>query len=261
MKTPRPEVVVVRSPDDLALEGARRTRTAIREAVQARGRCTVSLAGGRTPRGVYEVLSRAPASADEAIDWTAVHLYFGDERHVPPEHADSNYRMVLESLVSRVPVPAGQVHRMRTEQADAASVAADYERQLAGHFSLGPHEWPRFDLVLLGMGSDGHTASLFPGTPVLEEREHLASAVWVASLQTSRVTLTYPVFNRARLVIVLVSGVEKAETLHAVLEGPSNPEQLPVQGIHPRPGRLVWIVDEGAAARLGADVRSTPSMS
>lgn len=251
------DLTIVSGPDALAREGARRVRAALQESVHAHGRCTLALSGGRTPRGVYEVLAEPPAPADTPLDWSAVHLYFGDERHVPPEHPDSNFRMVLESLASRVAVPPHNVHRMLTEQADAASVAAAYEAELIRTFELGPHQWPCFDFVLLGMGSDGHTASLFPRTPVLEEREHLASAVWVSSLQTSRVTLTYPVFNHARSVLVLVSGVEKAETLQAALEGPHEPSRRPIQGIQPRPGHLAWLVDEAAASRLDARIRAS----
>jgi 6-phosphogluconolactonase len=139
---------------------------------------------------------------------------------------------------------------MRTEEADAASVASAYEGELMRHFGVGPREWPRFDLVLLGMGSDGHTASLFPGTPVLGEREHMAAAVWVISLQSSRVTLTYPVLNHARLVFVLVTGVEKAATLQAVLTGSSGPVRYPIEAVRPVDGQMVWLVDAAAASSL-----------
>ena len=178
-------------------------------------------------------------------------VFFGDERHVPPEHADSNYRMVHETLLSRVAIDPSKVHRMPTEREDASMVASAYEATIRKVIGLRGGEWPRFDVALLGMGRDGHTASIFPRTPVVEEREHLAAAVWVISLQSSRITLTLPVFNHARDVIVLVSGVEKAETLRAVLEGAIDPETYPVQGLRPvRPGRLTWLVDEAAASRL-----------
>jgi 6-phosphogluconolactonase len=237
------------------------------EAIAARGLFRVALSGGSTPRALYERLATLPvaatpastssphanpssASGDLSIDWTHVHLFFGDERHVPPDHHDSNYRMVKEALLSRAPIPDANVHRMRTELPDASEAAADYERVVRSGFGLAPGSWPRFDLVLLGMGPDGHTASLFPDTPVLHERSRIASAVWVVPMQTWRVTLTPPVFNQAREVLFLVSGAEKAETLHAVLEGPSDPDRLPAQLIAPTAGATHWFVDAAAAARL-----------
>jgi 6-phosphogluconolactonase len=250
------DLVIVSEPAALAREGAALVRAVVRESVQARGRCAIALAGGRTPRGVYEVLAEPAASEAGPIDWSAVELWFGDERHVPPDHPDSNYRMVRESLLAHVSIPASRVHRMRTEEADATSVAAAYEEELRRAFAVGPRRWPVLDLVLLGMGSDGHTASLFPGTPVIEEREHLAAAVWVTTLQTSRITLTLPVFNHARHVIVLVNGVEKAETLHAVLEGPTDPDRLPIQAVQPRDGSLTFLIDEPAASRLSPLART-----
>jgi 6-phosphogluconolactonase len=244
------ELTVVPDAIALAREGARRVAGSIRDAYHSRGGCTVALAGGRTPRELYEVLALPSVVGDEPVPWDGVQLFFGDERHVPPDHPDSNYRMVQEALVSRVRIDVAQVHRMSTEQSDATAVAAAYALELAKAFELAPREWPRFDIILLGMGSDGHTASLFPRTPVLDEREHLAAAVWVTSLQSSRITLTYPVLNNARQVYVLVSGVEKADTLRAVLEGPLEPDRLPIQGVQPRSGQLTWIVDEAAASRL-----------
>jgi 6-phosphogluconolactonase len=246
----RREVAIVPDAIALAHEGARRVRTSIAEAVGARSRCMLALSGGRTPRGLYEVLAQPPDASTDVVRWEGVHLFFGDERHVPPEHPDSNYRTVREALVSHVPIPTVQVHRLRTEQPDATGVAVDYAIELTRAFGLAPREWPTFDLVLLGMGSDGHTASLFPGTPVLEEREHLVAAVWISRLQSSRITLTYPVINNARHVYVLVSGIEKAETLRAVLEGPVDAERFPVQGVQPRHGQLTWLVDEPAASLL-----------
>jgi len=244
------ELTIVPDKEALAREGARRVRASIAAAVRTRSRCTLALSGGRTPRGLYEALAEPPSFAVDATPWDRVELFFGDERHVPPDHPDSNYRMVQDALASRVAIPATQVHRVRTEQPDATEAAAAYALELARAFALAPGEWPRFDVVLLGMGSDGHTASLFPHTRVLDEREHLAAAVWVTALQSSRITLTYPVLNNAREVYVLVSGVEKAETLRAVLEAPADPERFPIQGVQPRQGTLTWIVDEAAASRL-----------
>jgi 6-phosphogluconolactonase len=242
----RHDLTVVADAEAIAREGARLVREATADAVATRGRCAISLAGGRTPRGVYERL----ADDGAAIDWTGVELWFGDERHVPPDHADSNYRMVRESLTGRVSIPTANVHRMHTEQPDPAAAAQAYEDDLRRAFDLGPGQQPALDLALLGMGADGHTASLFPETPVLDERARLAAAVWVERMHTWRVTLTYPVFNHARHVIVLVSGADKADMLAQVLDGPRDPHVRPIQGIDPVDGRVRFLVDEAAAARL-----------
>jgi 6-phosphogluconolactonase len=242
---------VVGTAEELAQEGGRLVRELAGSAIRARGRVTLSLAGGLTPRGIYAALATPQPADVPDIEWSAAEIFFGDERHVPPEHPDSNYRMVDETLLSRVPVDSAKVHRMSTEREDASIVASEYEATLRNAFGLRAGEWPRFDVVLLGMGRDGHTASIFPRTPAVEEREHLVTAVWVISLQSSRITLTLPVFNHARDVIVLVSGVEKAETLRAVLEGRPDPDTYPVQGLRPvPPGRLTWLVDAAAASLL-----------
>ena len=218
-------------------------------AIATRGVCRIALAGGRTPKAVYEALAESREAP--AIDWAHVELYFGDERHVPPEHPDSNYLMVRESLLSRVPIPAAQVHRIRTEESDASVLAEAYAETLRRGFSLAAGEWPRFDLVLLGMGRDGHTASLFPHTPALRERQRLVVAVWVASLQASRLSLTFPVINHARQIVVLAGGIEKAAALHAALAGPPDPDTYPIQRVRPVDGRLTWIVDRAAAPSGG----------
>lgn len=242
----RRELVIVPDAGALARAGAARVRAAIEDAARATRRCTVALAGGRTPRGLYEVLAEQGAD----FPWEHVELWFGDERHVPPDHSDSNYRMVRDALLSRVAIPAANVHRMRTEQPDAQTVAADYARDLTTAFGVAAGSWPTFDVILLGMGVDGHTASLFPGTPALDVRDCLTVPVWVAELRSWRITLTYPVLNAARQVCVLVSGADKAETLRAVLEGGEDGAHFPVQDVHPQQGLLTWLVDEAAASRL-----------
>jgi 6-phosphogluconolactonase len=238
---------VVPDAAQLAEEAARVFATQAAAAIAERGIFRVALSGGSTPKALYRLLADGTTPP---IDWPHVHLFFGDERHVPPDHPDSNYRMVTEALLLRAPVPEENVHRIRTEMPDAAAAASDYENVLRETFHLHVGEWPRFDLVLLGMGPDGHTASLFPWTPVLHERSRAAAAVWVPSMQTWRVTLTPPVFNHARRVLFLVSGAEKAETLHSVLEGPHDPERLPVQLIAPTDGTVQWLVDPSVVSRL-----------
>jgi 6-phosphogluconolactonase len=182
-----------------------------------------------------------------------MHFFWGDERHVPPDHSDSNYRVVADALLSKVSVPAHHVHRIRTENPDAGKAAEQYEQALRDVFRLKEREWPRFDLVLLGMGPDGHTASLFPGTAVLNERKRLVAATWIEALNAYRITLTPPVLNNAACIILLISGQEKAETLRAVLTGDFQPVLLPVQLIRPGHGRLLWLVDRAAAGLLDLD--------
>jgi 6-phosphogluconolactonase len=225
--------------------------------VRTRGSFTVALAGGRTPRALYGLLAGGDGRAvfRSLIDWDKVQVYWGDERHVPPDHVDSNYRMAHETLLSKVPVPAGNVHRIRAEEPDAAGAAEDYERTLRTHLRLSPGQPPRFDLVLLGMGADGHTASLFPGSEALREAGRLVAAPWVEALKTHRITLTPVAFNGAACILFLVSGPEKAGMLRAVLEGPLQPDLLPAQAIRPARGSLVFIVDRPAAGLLTAAPR------
>jgi 6-phosphogluconolactonase len=216
-----------------------------RETVSERGTFSVALSGGTTPRRVYELLA-----SDEyrgRVPWNAVHVFFGDERAVPADHAESNYRMANEALLSRVPIPAENVHRIEG-LGDAAANASDYESVMRGLF--GDSDWPRFDLVFLGMGDDGHTASLFPHTTALEETRSWVAANWVERLGAWRITLTAPAINSARRVVFLVTGASKAERLAEVLGGARDPSRLPSQTIRPRDGELRWFVDRAAASKL-----------
>jgi 6-phosphogluconolactonase len=258
-----PVLHIVPDAGQLADAAARFFAERAAEAIAARGVFRVALSGGSTPRALYQRLAAMPArdagalaadappaDAVPPIDWAHVELFFGDERHVPPDHAESNYRMVKEALLTHAPIPDGNVFRIHTELPDANDAAADYAEVLRRVFDVAMGQWPRFDLVLLGLGPDGHTASLFPDTAVLHERSRMAAAVWVASMQTWRVTLTPPVLNHARLVLFLVSGAEKADTALAVLEGSSDPERLPAQLIAPGDGTTHWLLDAPAASRL-----------
>lgn len=220
------------------------------EAVQAKGFFTVALSGGSTPKGLYSLLARDGKPGFRfQVPWNKIHFFWGDERHVPPDHPDSNYRMAHETMLSKVPVPLENVHRIKAENPDARRAAEDYERELREFFRLEAGQLPRFDMVLLGMGADGHTASLFPGTEVIHEEKRLVVALWVEKLNTYRITLTPPVLNNAARVIFLISGEEKAETLRTVLQGSYQPERFPAQIIHPTIGKLLWLIDQ-AAARL-----------
>ena len=238
--------------DALARAAAEEIAKSAQEAIAERGRFTIALSGGSTPRPVFRLLANAPR-----IDWRRVHVFWGDERHVPPDHPESNFGMAHDELLSKVPIPAENIHRVRAENPSAERAAEEYAWTLRSAFDLGDlgdlgegGELPRFDLVLMGMGDDGHTASLFPGSDAVRERSRLVIAPWVEKLHTYRITLTPPVFNRARQALFLVSGEEKAEALKAVLEGDFEPDRHPAQIVKPEEGRLVWMVDRAAASRL-----------
>ena len=202
----------------------------------------VALSGGSTPKRLFGLLASPAFSA--RVDWARVHIYFGDERCVPPDHPDSNYRMACEALLDHVPIPAAQIHRIPGE-ADPAAGAAAYTQTLTAHLPRDSDGAPRLDLLLLGMGPDGHTASLFPGTTALTETGQ-AAAVYVDKFAAWRITLAYPLLNRSRHVMFLVSGADKAPALAEVLGGRSD---LPAAGIAPA-GELEWYLDEAAAASL-----------
>jgi 6-phosphogluconolactonase len=219
------------------------------DAVGTNGRFTVALSGGSTPRGLYKLLATDPAWRDQ-LPWAHMHVFWGDERHVPPEHAESNFRMANEALLSVAPVPAANIHRIYGEAASADEAASEYEDELREVFGLADGEVPRFDLILLGLGPEGHTASLFPGTRALAENHRLVVCNWVGKLFADRITLTAPVLNNAASVIFIVSGADKATALKAILEGPYEPDQLPAQLINPTNGRLVWLLDRAAAQDL-----------
>ncbi|MBZ5533648.1 MAG: 6-phosphogluconolactonase [Acidobacteriia bacterium] len=218
--------------------------TCAHAAIAQSGRFAVALAGGNTPRGVYELLAKEPAGK---LPWDKIHLFFGDERHVPPDHPDSNYRMVRETLVSKAPIPEANVHRVRAEL-DAPAAAAQYESALREFFQVQPGEWPRFDLILLGMGDDGHTASLFPGSPALNENARLVVAN-PTTQKGERITLTLPVLNRAANVVFLVSGAGKAQIMRDAFAS-ANGMRFPARQVNPANGRLLWIADRAAASLL-----------
>ena len=218
---------------------------AVREAVRDRGICRVALAGGSTPNGLYARLARDPWRG--RLPWDAIEVFWGDERHVPPDHPDSNYQMAAGALLSRVPIPAARIHRVLAEDPDPEAAAAAYEAEVRAAFAT-PDGVPQFDLILLGLGSDGHTASLFPETSALAERQRLVVANWVRAMNTHRITLTLPVLNAARVVLFMVAGADKATAVHAVLQGGSS-APLPAALVQPSSGRLVWLLDT-AAARL-----------
>jgi 6-phosphogluconolactonase len=235
-------LLVKEDPQQLAEAAARDFATKAQAAIAERGSFTVALAGGSTPKATYEILARDYAGE---LDWSKVHVFFGDERTVPPDHEDSNYRMAHEALLSHVPV--GSIHRMRGELQPTETAAA-YEEELREFFGASD-EPPSLDLILLGIGEDGHTASLFPETSALEVHDHWVVANPVLKLDTTRLTLTVPVINSARAVSFLVAGEGKAEALKQILEGDADPRQYPAKLVRPA-GGPVWMVDRAAAKFL-----------
>ncbi len=234
-------LLVYETPEELEEAAARDFVAKAEAAISERGRFAVVLAGGSTPRTTYEILARR--HSDE-LDWSKVHVFFGDERTVHPEHEASNYRMVRETLLSHVRV--GSVHRMRCEL-PPGEAAADYEKQLREFFQTDG--FPAFDLILLGLGEDGHTASLFPETSALDVSDRWVVVNPVLKLGTSRLTLTIPVINAARAIVFLVAGENKARALKEVLEGDADPRAYPAKFIRPD-GELAWMVDRAAAALI-----------
>jgi 6-phosphogluconolactonase len=211
------------------------------------GRFTVALAGGSTPLRLYRLLARPPYR--ERVDWGRVEWFWGDERPVPPGHPESNYGAAREALLGPLGVPDARVHRIEAERSDRGAAACEYAAEIARVTGVEPGGYPpALDLVLLGMGADGHTASLFPWSPALWERRRWVVAQFVPALGTDRVTVTPPILNRAREVRVLVAGADKAATLRAVQAEPAEPERYPVQLIRPAEGRLVWLVDAAASS-------------
>ena len=234
-------VRVYGGPEELAGAAAGEFAAKAGEAIEERGRFAVALAGGSTPQATYGVLARDYSGR---IDWREVHVFFGDERTVPPDHEDSNYRMAREALLDHVPV--GSVHRMRGELPPDEAAEA-YEEELRTFF--GAEDAPRFDLILLGVGGDGHTASLFPETSALEVHDRWVVANPVLKLETTRITLTLPVINAALAVYFLVAGEDKADALAHILGGDADPRAYPASLIQPR-GGPEWMLDNSAASLL-----------
>jgi 6-phosphogluconolactonase len=253
-----PSLQICKDAEALAARAADFIAGCAREAIRQRGRCTLVLSGGATPEKTHGLLAQPLRMA--AGDWRKTHIFFGDERFVPPEDARSNFGMARRTLLARVPVPLSQVFPIPTDHKSAAESAAAYAGELARFFqSEAAHNVPpRFDLILLGLGKDGHTASLFPGSPALNVED--AWVAWsppgVLPPPVDRITLTYPVLNAARHVAFLVAGENKAAALRDVLEGYATRDIRPAAGVRPTNGTIAWFVDEGAA-RLSSAILST----
>ena len=263
-----PEIAIVADRGALADAAAERFVTLAQEAIVARGRFSVALSGGSTPRDLYARLAAAEFSTQ--VDWARVFIFWGDERAVPPDHPESNYRMAYDTLLSHVNPPTQNVHRVLGEEkpADAAQAYEETLREFfATPFPIPPSpplgfgdlrpssegervESPRFDLILLGLGSNGHTASLFPKTAVLHETTRWVAAEYIEEVKMERITLTAPAINAAANILFLVAGSDKAATVRAVLHGDYRPEELPAQLIRPTDGHVAWLLDRDAASQL-----------
>ncbi|MGF1505547.1 MAG: 6-phosphogluconolactonase [Anaerolineae bacterium] len=241
------EFVVLPDPDAVAQEAARRWQAAAASAIERDGRFSVMLSGGSTPETLYKLLAQEPWRTD--LPWEQTYLFWGDERRVPPGHPDSNFRMVQEALLDHVPVPPDQIFPL-DGVCLARSSARDYERKLRDHFKLGRRDWPRFDLTLLGLGEDGHTASIFPGTRAVSDLSNMTVVYEVPQLGTQRMTVTLPVINNSRAILILAVGPRKADILATVRGADNMPSTYPIEAIDPADGTLTWLVDEDAAAKL-----------
>jgi 6-phosphogluconolactonase len=243
------EIRTLTTPQELFAAAAEEVFRAAEDAIAERGRFTIALSGGSTPKSLYNLLA---TNAKITLPWDRMFFFWGDERHAGPEDPDSNYRMVNEAMLSKVAIPPANIFRIEAENPDAAAAAAAYEQTLIKFFALKPGQFPRFDLILLGLGPDGHTASLFPGTAGLAENTKLVIANHVEKMKTDRISLTLPVLNAAACVAFLVSGTDKAGVLKTVLEGDAPPEQYPAKLVKPANGKLIWFVDRAAASELSA---------
>lgn len=230
--------------EELARAAAEYFVARCREAIEEHGAFTVALSGGSTPKLLFELLADLHQLFREQIAWSSIHFFWSDERHVPPDHPDSNYRMANEAMLSHVPVTAKNIHRVPSENPSATEAASEYEQTL---ITITQQSLPRLDLIMLGLGSDGHTASIFPGSEVLHETKRLVAAPFVEKFQTYRITMTLPLLNNGASVVFLVTGSEKASIVKEVLEGP---EKYPAQAIKPTNGELLWMLDEDAASEI-----------
>ena len=249
-----PDVRILTNTDAIARRAAQDFLQSATQTVSEKGSFTVALSGGSTPKALYSLLA-TDAALRSQLPWDKMYMYFGDERSVGPDHADSNFRMATETMLSKVPIKPEQVFRIKGEYKDTEKAAQEYEQVLRTSFKIAEGQFPRFDLVFLGIGNEGHTASLFPGTQALLETKRLAVRNWVGKLYTNRITLTAPVINNAARVIFMVTGADKALALKGILEGPYEPDQLPAQLIQPPNGNLVWLVDTVAGGMLSIGIR------
>ena len=248
------QVEVFADIQSLTLAAAKRFALLATNAVEDHGVFTVALSGGSTPKALYRLMATDEAICSR-IPWSKVHFFFGDERHVSPEHAESNFRMANEAMFQRLRTEELHIHRILGELINASEAAEEYEADLRQFFETRgvlTEGLPRFDLILLGMGPDGHTASLFPNSSGLHENTRWVVANWVEKFKTDRITMTFPVLNAAAEVIFFVSGAEKAPVLAEVMEAAAGEPKYPIQAVRPRNGIKRWMLDASAAAGIRA---------
>ncbi|MGB8474487.1 MAG: 6-phosphogluconolactonase [Candidatus Acidiferrum sp.] len=248
------EVRILPDAAAIARQAAERLVEIALAAVRQKGAFNLVLSGGSTPKALHGLLVNDPLFRSQ-VPWDKMHVFFGDERHVRPDDPQSNYRMALETLISKSPLKPEQIHRIKAEYPLAEDAAKEYEQEIRKHFKLTDGEFPHFDLVLLGMGSEGHTASLFPGTKALHENRRIVVHNWVGKVLMDRITLTAPAINNAAHILFMVTGADKCFALTAVLERVFEPEQLPAQLIQPVNGTLLWLVDAAAGSQLAHAIR------
>ena len=249
----KPEIYVFRDKAELFKGAAAEIARTANSAAQSNEKFSIALSGGTSPKGLFTLLASGDAPP---IPWDKTYFFWGDERHVPPDNSESNYRMANETLLAKLSVSESHIFRVHSEES-AEKAASDYEQEIKAFFQLRPGEFPRFDLILLGMGPDGHTASLFPGTTALQENNRLVVANWVDKLKTERITMTYPVLNNAAAVMFLVIGADKAPVVREVLEDSAS--ELPSRKVRPTSGKLMWMLDEPAASAVSPQLNSAES--
>ncbi len=246
----KPEIRIFKDLEELSQAAANLFAEQAAQSITERNHFLVALNGGSTPTRLFELLA---TDIQHKVDLSKVHIFWGDERCVPPEDAGSSYGQARDGLLSRVPIPNANIHRVKGELGPLEA-SKDYALTLKG-FATPPLEWPCFDLVYLGMGEDGHTASLFPGSPVDVSNPTMPVTAHYQDRPANRVTLTPLVFNSARMIAFMATGENKAITLAQVLSGGYNPAQYPAQRINPKDGRLIWLIDEAAASKLPKELR------
>jgi 6-phosphogluconolactonase len=252
---PQREIHILQDSAAIAKRASEIFLDAAQSSVQRSASFSVALAGGSTPKLLYSLLATDTALRGQ-LPWDKMQLFFGDERHVGPDDPQSNYKMAFDAMISKVPLKPGQVHRMKGEYSDPEKAAQEYEIELRTHFYLKDPALPRLDLVLVGMGDEGHCLSLFPGTRALHPAVgRTVVSNWVGKLFTDRITITAPVASNAAMILFTVTGKEKSLALKAVLEGPYEPEQLPSQLLQPTNGKLLWLVDQAAGSMLTTGIR------
>jgi 6-phosphogluconolactonase len=243
------DVRTLTTPQELFAAAAEEVVRSANEAVKQRGRFTIALSGGSTPKNLYNLLA---TNARSSLPWEQMFFFWSDERHVPPDNEESNYRMSNEAMLSKIPVAQSNIFRVESENPDANVAAEAYEKTIRKFFGSERDQVPVFDLILLGLGPDGHTASLFPGTKALQEKSKLVVANWVEKFKTNRITFTLPLLDGARSVTFLVSGTDKAPALREVLQGSAAGEQFPAKLVQPSHGRITWLIDRAAGSELSS---------